>query len=260
VDIIYTKERAATMQAFNTAACNAMPIYYNASDSVPYNPVNPPAGSEVDLLDIRDGKVYKIRKLPTNLIGTTGQCWMVDNLNLQPTAANPMVLDPTNSDMTSGTYTLAAASVTNPNTLAGQTYCAGLDVNIYPHRCGMQYAWTTAVVGTGSTTAGFVAPSSVCPKNWRLPTGQATTGEFALLSAALRWGTTNGANVIGSSFRGLYAGRPLTTEQGGTGRHWSATVLNSTYVYSLRYDTSSVAAADTTMSPNVPLSLRCLAR
>ena len=264
VDIIYTKERAATMQAFNTAMCNAMPIYYNASDPTPWNPVNPPAGSEVDLMDIRDGKVYKIRKLPTDTIGTTGQCWMVDNLALQPTAANPMILDSDNSDITSGTYTLTAANVMNPNIVISPTYCIDrLNGTItdnqgvpYTHGCGMQYAWTTAATGSIITTG--TTPDSICPNNWRLP----MSGEYTTLQTALRWGVA-GANVNASSWRGLYVGfNGESTYQGSYGQYWLATASSATNAYNLVYYASNVSPnySGNGSAKSYGMSLRCLAR
>jgi uncharacterized protein (TIGR02145 family) len=244
VDIIYTKERAYTMQAFNTAMCNAMPIFYPAG--------SPPAGSEVDLVDIRDGKVYKIRKLPSNTIGTTGWCWMVDNLALQPTQANPMILDSTNSDLTAGTYTLTGANVTDPNS---GSYCNALSTTTFPHKCGMQYAWTVAVVG--NNPASGTVPDSICPKNWRLP----ANGEYTTLQTALAWGSS-GANVNSlAGFRGLYAGSNGTTSQGTAGYYWSATAYTAASAYGLNYSASNVNPSYSNNNTKTnTVSLRCLAR
>jgi len=230
------------MQAFNTAACNAMPIYYPAA--------SPPAGSEIDLTDIRDGKTYKVRKLPSNTTGTTGWCWMVDNLNLQPTAANPMILDSTNSDMTSGTYTLTTTSVTDPNV---GTYCNNLNTVTFPHKCGMQYSWTAAVVGN-NPSSGTVA-DSICPKNWRLP----ANNEYTTLQTALGWGGT-GANVNNSPWRGLYVGYNGTVNQGANGFYWSATAYSAANAYFLYYHASGVSPSQNDRAKTTAMSLRCIAR
>ena len=258
IDIIYTKERAATMQAFNTAMCNAMPIFYPAA--------SPPAGSEIDLIDIRDGKTYKIRKLPSNALGTTGWCWMVDNLNLLPTQANPMILDSSNSDIGiadgsgTGTFTLVAADVFDPNTA---TYCNNLSTTTYPHKCGMQYNWI--IVTTGGTIASGSAPDSICPKNWRLP----VQGEYTTLSTALVWGNS-GANVNSlTGFRGLYAGTSGITQQGNYGAYWSATTFGANYAYNLNYSATDVRPDNGAQTGTPPFftaiktgtkTLRCLAR
>ena len=242
-----------TMQSFNTAACNAMPIYYPAT--------LPPVGSEINLTDIRDGKVYKIRKLPSNTAGTAGWCWMVDNLALQPAPSSSIVLNSTDSDLVSGTYTLMAANVFDPNSYLGQTYCANLNTTTFPHRCGMQYIWTAAT--TGSTISTGSAPNSICPKNWRLPISGSTGGDFATLQTALAWGNS-GANVNAlNGWRGLYAGwNNGMTYQGTNGYYWSATASGVNNAYYLSYSASAVApnyVGGGTMSTNA-FSLRCLSR
>ena len=249
VDIIYTKERAYTMQAFSTAACNAMPVYYPAA--------SPPAGSEIDLVDIRDGKTYKIRKLPTNTIGTTGQCWMVDNLALQPMPSNPMTLNSANSDL-AGTWTFTAASVIDPNTAAGQTYCADLDTAIYPNKCGMQYTWAAISAGSSYSTPGSSA-GSICPRSWRW----STASDYTTLSTALSWGSS-GANVNSlTGFRGLYAGRDGATDQGIAGWFWTTSSTSTSGVgaaSAMTHSASSVTPNTGGTSKTGAFSLRCIAK
>ena len=239
------------MQFFDTAACDAMPIYYPAS--------SPPAGSEIDLVDIRDGKIYKIRKLPADATGTTGWCWMVDNLSLQPSGAS-MTLDSTDSDMVSGTYTLTATNVYNPNTIA---YCANLSTATYLHRCGMLYNWTTATTGSNITSGS--APNSICPKNWRLP----VQGNHTTLSTALGW--TDAASVVSSPWRGLYAGFYGSGSfqlQSTDGWHSTATANSalSTDNWHMRFSTSwspQVQPDRVTTGAgykSTGLSLRCITR
>lgn len=245
VDIIYTKERAYTMQAFNAATCAAMPVYYPLD--------SPPAGSEVDLVDIRDGKTYKVRKLPIDTIGTAGWCWMVDNLALQPNASNPMILDSTNSDIASGTYTLTAANVLDPNTLVPNGYCGNLNVNTYPNKCGAQYTWTTAT--TGSTIASGNAPSSICPKNWKL----LVDGDYTVLQTALGWGDS-GANINSlNGWRGLYAGISGSSNQGTVGYYWSGTARSASSAAVLVYSAADVFPSSTGDKSSA-FSVRCLVR
>jgi len=241
-----------TMQAFNTASCSAMPIFYPAA--------SPPAGSEVNLLDTRNMKVYKVRKLPSNTAGTTGWCWIVDNFSLAPAPANPdvLILDSVNSDMSSGTYVLTAANIMDPNT-AG-SYCGNLSTATYPHRCGMQYSYYAATAGTDATLTTGNAPNSICPKNWRLPTGEPTTGDFTVLTAALGW--TNGSHVNSlNGFRGLYAGYNITANQGTGGYYWPSTTQTYLTAYILNFTSSGVypSATWTNVKAN-NLSLRCLTR
>jgi len=238
IDIIFTKERRdGTMQTFDAVTCSSMPVYRT---------VSPPAGSEVKLVDVRDGKQYLIRKLADN------NCWMVDNLALQPMVGS-MMLDSDNSDMASGNYELMAGDVYPPTNAA--TYCAGLDTNIYPHQCGMYYSWTT--VTTDSTLATGVAPDSICPKSWRLP----VTGEYVALQTALGWGN-NGNNVINSPWRGLLGRGVGVTDSGANGHYWTATALSATNSYSLGFyvsTTNPVYPSGNRPKTNA-LSVRCLAR
>jgi len=234
---------APTMQDFSTATCTAMPVY-------------PAVGSEVDLMDARDMKVYKIRKLADN------KCWMVDNLALQPTGTS-MVLDNITSDLASGTYTLLAANVLDPNTAAGQTYCANLNAVTFPHKCGRQYSWSVSTAGSTITTGD--APNSICPKNWRLPTGYANivsrSGEFGNLANALNFGTdanASVANAIGSPWRGIAAGNDLSVQS----THiilWGSGAASSANAYLLAYYIgagSPPSNADKTRAQ----PLRCVAR
>ena len=244
VDIIYTKERRVkTMQSFETAMCTEMPLY-------------PLVGGEVDLIDARDGKQYKIRKLADN------NCWMVDNLALRPTGAS-MVLDSATSDIASGTFTLAVASVIDPH-VASPSYCtdrlSGSVVDnkgvAYAHGCGMQYNWTTATIG--STLSSGTAPDSICPKNWRLPAN--TSGDFATLQTALNW-STSGANVNNSTWRGLYVGGyGGTSEQGTSGYYLSATAASAGNPYYLNYASTIVRPSWSNNPKTQPYSVRCLAR
>ena len=217
------------MQFFSTQACTAMPIY-------------PAAGAELDLIDNRDSKTYKIRKLADD------NCWMVDNLALQPSGSS-MVLDSTSSDLASGTYTLNTANVADPNSAA---YCLSLSTATFPNRCGMQYDWTTAVVGN-NPSSGTVA-DSVCPKNWRLP----ANNEYTTLQTALGWGDS-GTNINNSAWRGLYAGWNGATDQGVYGYYWTATATSASLANYLYYTASMVNPIGGGLK-TYQLSLRCLAR
>ena len=255
VNVTVTIQQPAypTMQAFNTAACNAMPIYYPTA--------SPPAGSEVDLLDTRDMKVYKVRKLPSNTSGTTGWCWMVDNLAIEPAPANTQVLllESTNSDFPTAAnhiFPMTSTSFVNPNTAPGQTYCANLSTATYPHKCGMRYEFVVAIAGASVPTA-ITLPDSICPRNWRLP----ADGEYATLQTALSWGSS-GANVINSPWRGLYAGTgTVATAQGTSGFYWTATAASTTNAYRLSFFSGSVTpSVSTSVNAGSASSLRCLAR
>jgi uncharacterized protein (TIGR02145 family) len=228
VDVEYTKQRVEFMQNFSTAKCDNMSIY-----SLP--------GSELDLVDARDAKTYKIRKLDDN------KCWMVDNLALQ----GPMTLDAQTSDRTTGTYALPV--VATPNS---ETYCANLDQAIYPHRCGNHYNWTVAAAGSISSVA-QTAAISICPKNWRLP----TYTMYNSLRTDSSWGTS-GNNVIISGWQGLYAGQNTSNNVGVYGYYWTASTTDNgdSYAYTLIFSDSSVVMGSSGHSKTNQRSVRCLAR
>lgn len=113
---------------------------------------------------------YNIRKLKD------GNCWMVSNLRLQ----GGTTITNQDSNISAATYTLPASSTTGFNNNAGQFMYNGDSTT------GGYYSWLTATANTGVslTTSGAQASSSVCPKGWRLPTGNASTGEFTILYQA----------------------------------------------------------------------------
>ena len=248
-----------TMQDFTTAKCTAMRNYYP--------PGSPPANSEVDLMDVRDGKVYKIRRLPndsTFMQGGPGWCWMVDNLDLRP-----MTLDSATSDMASGTYNLTSTNARDANILA---YCIDrlngtvVDNRGVPYRygCGWQYAWNGATTGSTITTGN--APNSICPKNWMLPPGPATAANdrsYNSLVTAMGWAspaTLRGNVVVDSSWRGLYAGLAGSAGQGAQGMYMTSTVYDSTNNRNLWFGTTNTTTPIDFRLKTQTMSVRCVAR
>jgi uncharacterized protein (TIGR02145 family) len=222
VYVEYTKQRASFMQQFSTAKCSSMLEY-------------PLASSELNLMDSRDGKIYKIRKLADH------NCWMVDNLALD----GSQTIDSTTSDV--ATYTLPAT--TTPNAIA---YCADLDTADWANKCGNHYDWGVATAASTITSSNAVG--SICPKNWRLPTSAEYT---SLRSNYGGWNT--GAQVISSDWRGLYSGQ--NGSAGGGGAYWSSSTSSS---YSLGLTYSSSAGYTVNIGSNLTrsekYSVRCLAR
>ena len=171
----YTPTSAATTASSNFAI---------AGDVVP----------EAVLMDERDGKYYVVRKL------ADGNCWMAQNLAYEITAGTPVEIS--NNDGTASTATPDHTTINaqgeewemNGNTWRSYKpepenayYRNGVTKSSSPTGSGTEYAWESAGVyynwyaatgGTGSTavTSGD-APSSICPKGWRLPT---SAGEKSL--------------------------------------------------------------------------------
>lgn len=179
-------------------------------------------GNSVKLRDTRDNNIYTVKKL------ADGKCWMTENLRI----ANKTITS-ADSNVTSD-FTIPASSVSGFN--AQDTNNAYVDSTY-----GGYYTFYTATAGTGGTslTSGN-APSSICPKGWRLPTG-GSSGEFQTLynnynSAALMMDEPN--FVLSGN---VYTGSVY--DQGSYGLFWSSTVLDADYAYHLYLNSSGVYPA-----------------
>ena len=176
-----------------------------------------------ELIDVRDNHVYKVTKLKD------GNCWLLDNLALNPT-------DPTTAANMSSNNTNASDRAIynylnggNPDNVYGWSSAAVLDwsssdgfYSIYEPRIitantntlttsygpastngqakvGIYYNYCAATVGTfcGSgvdiPNTAIDAPEDICPANWRLPMGGVSDSEFLKLAEVYNFSqdTTN---------------------------------------------------------------------
>lgn len=194
-------------------------------------------GTSAKVYDKRDGNIYTVMKL------ADGNVWMTENLRI----ANKTITS-ADSNVTSD-FTIPASSISGfnaqdtNNTYVDSTY-------------GGYYTFYTATAGTGDTslTSGN-APSSICPKGWRLPTGW-TSGEVLTLynnynSSALMQGEPN-FTLSG------YVRDGSVDYQGSSGNFWSSTVLNANRAYYLSLNSFSVFPAYD-VDKYVGFSVRCMA-
>ncbi len=132
---------------------------------------------------------------------------------------------------------------------------------------GNHYQWNAATAGTGGTITGVQASSSICPKGWKLPTGNSTiAGSFGGLVGAGNIGTDT-AKIASEPYyfvRGGYvdmANTILFTNAGRSGFYWSSTATSgSDAAYSLWfYSTNSVEISNSDPRQS-GLSIRCIAR
>ena len=185
------------------------------------------------LKDKRDNKQYRVRKLKD------GNCWMIDSLRLAG-----VILDPTASDMTSGTFTLPAASTST----SGASYSAATvnqNTDSFVND-GYLYNWYAATAGEGTQSKSSSDVSrSVCPKGWKLPSGgdSSTNQSFAKLyavsdyaSSANMRSTTNGGPEF--TLAGYWNNGYRT--QGSYGGYWSRTADGGNRAYLLYLNSSSV--------------------
>ena len=203
-------------------------------------------GDSMQLEDERDGNKYTVKKL------ADGKVWMTENLRLIN-----KTISSTDSNLSEGkTYTVPASRVMSFNG-ATNSNAAYLDSTY-----GGYYNFYTATAGTGRTslTSGN-ASSSICPKGWRLPTGD-SSGEFNTLyeqynSAASMMGIPN-FTLSGYMSSSVSTGGSMNNK-GSNGYFWSSTVSNDGNAYGLILDSSNVNPANNTNNRNYGYSVRCMA-
>jgi uncharacterized protein (TIGR02145 family) len=144
------------------------------------------------------------------------------------------------------------------------------DLNFY----GYAYNWYTATAGTGTQdmdTRGENAPSSICPKGWRLPTGD-PTGEFAWLNAKMNSLDATApieysddplfyVNWLYSGpFHGVFSGVWFYSEavsQGWYALLWSSIVYSGGYVFAPSFSNHNIQAG-TLYGKDDSVAVRCL--
>ena len=125
------------------------------------------------------------------------------------------------------------------------------------------YSWTAATAGTGtsSVTSGD-APSSVCPKGWKLPPNSGNGSYTNFTSAAGIANNSAGSTKIRSApYNFPYAGSVVNgslNNVGSDGYYWSRTATSSTRAYGLYFNSSDVYPADFN-SRYDGFSVRCVA-
>ena len=134
-----------TMQGFTIAQCTAMSN-----------------GENITLMDIRDGKNYRVTKL------ADGNCWMTENLALD----GGRTLTPNDSNVTEN-RTLPAnipyVSELSYDTIQITSIGFNDTDSISGGEIGNRYNWNAATAGTGIQSTEGITYESICPKNWRLP-------------------------------------------------------------------------------------------
>ncbi|MDO4612406.1 MAG: FISUMP domain-containing protein, partial [Candidatus Saccharibacteria bacterium] len=116
------------------------------------------AGAAVALADKRDGKEYTVRYI-------NGDCWMTQNLALEPGAT----LTPADSNVSSD-YTLPTTQLGNGGSVSeAQITCSeNADYGCY-------YNYVAATAGTIKEGDESEATSSICPAGWKLPSSETDT-------------------------------------------------------------------------------------
>ncbi|MBQ3353099.1 InlB B-repeat-containing protein, partial [Candidatus Saccharibacteria bacterium] len=188
----------------------------------------------ITLTDNRDGttRSYDVSKL------ADGNCWMTTNLALGATSAVTLTSDDTDlADNT--TFNLPAGNTTSntTNTAANirLTNNSGTDAN------GVYYSWAAAVASTASRSD--IPKTSICPKNWDLPTND----QFSALSTASAYSSTNPTTDLPSQFKvdgGFTNG--ATFYQTSYGYYWSATSNSVSSAFGARINASTFSRSSNT--------------
>jgi uncharacterized protein (TIGR02145 family) len=192
-------------------------------------------GDSATLKDSRDGTIYTVKKL------ADGNVWMTQNLRIIN-----KTLTSADSDVSSN-FTIPASSISGFN--AQNTNYAYVDSTY-----GGYYAFYTATAGTGGTslTSGN-APSSICPKGWRLP----TSAEYQTLYN--NYNTAASLQDVPGFVLSGYVGSGSLKNNGMFAWYWSSTVYSANEAYTLRLGRSDVTSA-LVASKTGGDSMRCIAR
>ncbi len=229
------------------------------------------------LTDVRDNNTYTVYKFKD------GKCWMTQNLKLTNYNVGAMsypdgrTLIPSTSDVSS-TWTLPVSSKTG--------FSSDTASNTYITNNTGYYTWCAATAGTCSsaTSDGANAPSSICPKGWKLPVGYQSTktdNDFWTLFRSIGltisndslasnsgsytgWGSGDLAVVQNAPYNFAYTGNMYNNtfypSSYQTGDWWSRTAYDSTYAYYLRVASGNVGPGTYKFYRRYGYAVRCVAQ
>lgn len=205
------------IQNVTSAQCQALPEFTGSNTSAIRTVTDNRGGTT---------RTYEIAKL------ADGKCWMLTNLKLGSTSG-PITLTPADSNVANNftlpqLITSGATSYDNPQAIGPVPGDTGSGATNY----GYLYNFAAATAGEtrASLTTGN-ASHSICPANWRLPTGGSPSSDFGQLDVAFG-GTgayaSGGPSIakwqpsgpFGGAFSGYWNGS--FGVQGGAGLLWSA--------------------------------------
>lgn len=180
---------------------------------------------------------YTVSKLPDGL------CWMTKNLNLGRDSGGPngdgtVTLTPDDTDTTSN-FTLPAADTT---AYTASSYLAKVRLtnNDGTNANGAYYTWNAATTVTAATTA--KPNTSICPKNWDLPTLKIYSNLFAKAA----YSSSNLTTSAPSSFL-IDGGSTDGTNfyQTNYGHFWTNISYNNYNAYTVKINGTTLTSAYT---------------
>ena len=197
----------------------------------------------VTLTDTRDNNTYTVSKL------ADGKCWMTQNLRIAG-----KTLTPADSDVRNN-YVLPVSSL-------GATSMDWDGVYI-DAQYGGHYS-VEVMIAEDYDISGNNYTHSICPKNWRLPSTNASDSHFQVLYNNYNSSTALSSSPINLTLAGYIYGSDLeNTNRGEAGYYWSSTPAH--YLSFSRFSETSVDVAADFNSYDVDgdyygRSIRCVAR
>ena len=224
------------------------------------------------MIDTRDYELYTVAKLKD------GKCWMTQNLRYQLSTTTP--LTPVDSDVTQNWIPNRSTETTLSDEWNDDPEGYGTARSYYDSnnpQYGTYYTHTAATAGTDASidTNNVDAPSSICPKGWRLPKARdgydSPNNEFYSLSKKYK-GSASWQGDYWSGSHQMLSGEPKYVRSGArsylyanvanvgsSGWWWSSTVNSSDYAYSMFMYSSDVYPRHHN-SRYYGFSVRCLVR
>lgn len=184
-------------------------------------------GATATLRDVRDNNTYTVRR------HEDGNCWMTQNLRLTTdslaSTGHSNVLTSLDTDMrASDNYTLPISSLNGfdgSSSYLNEMYYAEDETN------GAYYSFIAATAGTGDASLiSGDAPSSICPKGWKLPSYSGDSSYANLLTAAgIQNDLAGSRKITAAPYSFAYAGYASNGDlilPGREGDYWTRTALS----------------------------------
>ena len=248
-------------------------------------------GATGTLVDSRDNTTYTVGRLKD------GNCWMLDNLALDPTdATTAQNMNETNTNATAtainnllhgGSTTTGWSNVAVENKTSGWNTTSPNNAYEYPYinnasknttvtsygagngKVGVYYNYCAASASTYCYASGqgvdvpdtiIDAPQDICPAGWRMPTG-GPTGEY--LAVAQKYSSTaTETDSLQYNFSTPLSGYFYSSSafnQGSSGFWWSSTYYDSSSMYDLNDSPTNVYPSSVSSSYRLNgRSMRCL--
>lgn len=202
-------------------------------------------GATATLTDTRDNNTYTIAKI-------NGLCTMTQNLNFNMTSG--ITLSPETTNVTTNRTIATVGSLASGNSYDEPRIATSTTTGYGTY---YNYAAATAGTITGSSNS-TNATEDICPKGWRLPTGNSTGEQFILNNSyTFQSRNANYPTEFSPVAAGIYNGSSLSYA-GTYGFWWSSTAYSTTYRYYLNYDTSDGLTSGSIGNRNLGFSVRCV--